>query len=274
MSVLFAVFIGIIQGLAEFLPVSSSGHLNIIQNIFGIENVETNYFSFDILLHLATLIAVFIVFRHEILKLIIAFFTLVKKLFTGKLRKINTDERMVVMLVIATLPLGAAVFIKDYIEAIGGYTKIVGAILIFNGVMLFVSDLLAKGGKNAENAEYSDSLVVGVCQVAALLPGLSRSGTTITAGLARGFDREYAVKFSFLLSIPAVLGANIMNIPELMHTPVPQSDLSAYFFGMLAALVTGIIAMKLLVYIAKRSNFRVFAIYCAVVGTLAVIFGK
>jgi Uncharacterized bacitracin resistance protein len=273
MSVLFAVFIGIIQGLTEFLPVSSSGHLCLMQNIFGMEDVETSYFTFDILLHFATLIAVFIVYRRDILNIIIAFFTLIKKAVQGKLKEINPDERMVVMIIIGTLPLFAALLVKDYVQVLYGYTKIIGGILIFNGLILFLSDYFAHGKKDASNAKIKDSVIVGLCQMCALLPGLSRSGSTITGGLVSGFKREYAVKFSFLLSIPAVLGANILNIPDMIENPVPQSDLPAYFFGMLAALITGIIAMKLLIYISKRSNFRVFAIYCAVVGTLAVIFG-
>lgn len=273
MSVLFAVVIGMIQGLTEFLPVSSSGHLSIMQNVFGMEDVETSYFTFDILLHLATLIAVFIVFRRDILALIAAFFTLLKKTVTGKLREINTDERMVVMVVIATLPLFAGLLVKDSVAGLYGYTKAVGAILIFNGLVLFISDFLARGEKDASDAKYTDSLIVGLCQLCALLPGLSRSGSTITGGLLCGFKRDYAVKFSFILSIPAVIGANILSIPDIIENPVPQSDIFAYLCGMAAALLTGIAAMKLLLYISKKSNFRVFAVYCVIIGTLALIFG-
>lgn len=273
MSVLFAIFIGIIQGLTEFLPVSSSGHLSIMQNMFGMEDVETSYFTFDILLHLATLIAVFIVFRRDIANLIVAFFTLIKKAATKRLREITPDERMVVMVVIATLPLVAAVFVKDYVEVLYGYTKAIGAILIFNGLVLFISDFLAKGNKDSSNSKFTDSLIVGLCQVCALLPGLSRSGSTITGGLLCGFKRDYAVKFSFIMSIPAIIGANILSVPDIIDKPIPQSDIFAYICGMAAALLTGIAAMKLLMYISKKSNFRVFSIYCVILGTIALIFG-
>lgn len=273
MSIFFAVVIGIIQGLTEFLPVSSSGHLSIFQNMFGLEDVETTYFTFDILLHLSTLIAVFVVFRRDILNLIIAFFTLLKKAVKGKLKEITPDERMVIMVVVATLPLFIALLVKDYVEALYGYTKVIGAILIFNGLVLFISDFFARGDKDASNAKITDSIAVGLCQMCALLPGLSRSGSTITGGLLCGFKRDYAVKFSFILSIPAVIGANVLSIPDILENPVPQSDLLAYFCGMLTALVMGIFAMKLLLYISKRSNFRIFAVYCVIVGTLALIFG-
>lgn len=273
MSVLFAIFIGIIQGITEFLPISSSGHLSIMQNIFGMEDVETNYFTFDILLHLATLIAVFIVFRRDIANMIVAFFTLIKKAATRKLHEITPDERMVVMVVIATLPLVAAVFVKDYVEILYGYTKAIGAILIFNGLVLFISDYLARGKKDSSNAKFTDALVVGLCQMCALLPGLSRSGSTITGGLLCGFKRDYAVKFSFIMSIPAIIGANILSIPDMIENPIPQSDMFAYICGMAAALVTGIAAMKLLMYISKKSNFRIFSVYCVIVGIVALIFG-
>ena len=273
MSVLFAILVGIIQGLTEFLPISSSGHLCIMQNMFGMEDVETNYFVFDILLHLATLIAVCIVFWRDILNLIRAFFSLLRKATSHRLHELDPDERMVIMLIVATLPLVAAVFLKDYVEIIYGYTKAIGAFLIFNGLVLFISDFLARGDKGAENAKYSDALVVGLCQLCALLPGLSRSGSTITGGLLCGFRRDYAVKFSFILSIPAIIGANILAVPELFETPVPKSDIFAYICGMAAALLTGIAAMKLLMYISKKSNFRVFSIYCVIVGALAMIFG-
>jgi undecaprenyl-diphosphatase len=273
MSVLFAILIGIIQGVTEFLPISSSGHLCIMQNMFGMEDVETNYFTFDILLHLATLIAVFIVFRRDIANMIVAFFTLIKKAATRRLREITPDERMLVMVALATVPLVVAVFVKDYVEILYGYTKAIGAILIFNGLVLFLSDFLARGNKDANNASYFDALVVGLCQLCALLPGLSRSGSTITGGLLCGFKREYAVKFSFIMSIPAIVGANILSIPDMLENPVPQSDIFAYICGMAAALVTGIAAMKLLMYISKKSNFSIFSVYCVIVGTLALIFG-
>lgn len=275
LSLLFALFIGIIQGLTEFLPVSSSGHLSIMQNIFGLQDVETSYFTFDILLHLSTLVAVFIVFHKDIFDLIKAFFTLCRKLFKGKFRlsEYDKNERFVVMILIATLPLVFVLFFRDGVAMLYKNTKLIGCVLIINALMLYVSDTLAKGGKDIAETKPVNALIVGLCQLLAITPGLSRSGSTITGGLTQGFSREYAVKFSFILSIPAILGANILEIPEILANPVPSGDILPYAVGMVAALLTGIAAMKLLQYISRNSNFRIFSYYCAIVGILAIIFG-
>jgi len=273
MSVLSAIFYGIIQGLTEFLPVSSSGHLAIAHGIFG-TGEGSERFTFDILLHLATLVAVFIVYWRDILPLVPACFRVIGKVFRGKLRLSDYDEheRLFVYLVIATLPLVAAVFLNDKVELIGCYPKIVGGILILNGAVLYLSDRIGKGDRSLDNMKPKNALAVGLCQLCAIVPGLSRSGSTITGGRLCGFTREFAVKFSFILSIPAILGANLFEIPEMMNHPVPSSDIPAYALGMLAAALTGIAAMKLLSFVSKKSNFRLFSIYCVVVGVIAVVF--
>ena len=275
MSILLALLYGIIQGITEFLPVSSSGHLAIAQNIFNMENVEASYFSFDILLHLATLVAVFIVFYKDIFSLIPAFFTMLGKVFKGKfkLSEYTDTERFVIYVIIATLPLALIVPFKDYIDLIGNHTKIVGIILLFNSVMLFVSDKLTKSNVTLENAKPRNALLVGLCQMLAVLPGLSRSGSTITGGLLQGFDRSFAVKFSFILSIPAILGANLLSVTDAFANPIPSSDIPAYIVGFVAAALTGIAAMKLLMYISKKNNFRIFSYYCFAAGLVAIIFG-
>lgn len=272
LSLLFAIFYGIIQGITEFLPVSSSGHLAIMQRFFGMQDVETNYFSFGVLLHLATLVAVFIVYWRDILPLIPAFFTMIGKLFKGRFKEFNDNEKFVMYIIIATLPLLPAVLFKDYVEILFSYTKIIGAILIFNAIVLFVSDKLARGGKTITEATPRNAIVVGLCQMCAIIPGLSRSGSTITGGLTQGFDREFAVKFSFILSIPAILGANILEIPQMFQTAVPSDDIIKYAAGMIAALIAGIAAMKLLAYISRKSNFRIFSYYCFIIGLITLIF--
>ena len=275
MSIVSAILYGIIQGLAEFLPISSSGHLAIAHGLFGAANLDTDYFTFDILLHLATLVAVLIVYYKDIFPLIPAFFRVIGKIFRGRFRLSECDasEKMLVYLIIATIPLVAAVFLNDKVEALSQYVKVVGAILILNGVVLFLSDRISKGNKELADVKPRNALAVGLCQLCAILPGLSRSGSTITGGRLCGFTREFVVKFSFILSIPAILGANIFKIPDLIENPIPAAELPAYGLGMLAAAVTGILAMKLLAYISKKSNFRIFSLYCVIVGAVAVIFG-
>lgn len=275
MNILSAILYGIIQGLTEFLPVSSSGHLAIAGAILGKGDIEADNFTFFILLHLATLVAVLIVYAKDVFPLIPAFFRLVRKLFRGKHRLSDFDEceRMVIFVLIATLPLIAAVFINDYVEAISSYVKIVGGILIFNGIVLFLSDRISAGNKELGEVKPKNALAVGLCQLLAIFPGLSRSGSTITGGRLCGFSREFAVKFSFILSIPAIIGANVFKIPDMVNNPVPASDIPAYAIGMLVAALTGVAAMKLLAYISKKSDFKIFSVYCATVGILAVIFG-
>ncbi len=275
MKIWFALICGLIQGLAEFLPISSSGHLSLFQNFFGMQDVETNYFTFDIILHLATLIAVFIVYYKDIFPLVPAFFRVIKKLFQRKFKLADYDknERMVIMVIIATIPLAIALFINDYLEVVKSSSVIIGCILIVNASILFISDKLARGGVNQENAKPRNAIVVGFCQLLATLPGLSRSGSTITGGLTQGFDREFAVKFSFIMSIPAILGANLMNVFDIAENPIPQSDILPIALGAVVALLSGIAAMKLLIYISRKSNFRIFSYYCFAVGTLAIILG-
>ncbi len=282
-----ALFYGIIQGLAEFLPISSSGHLALFQSLFNIGDTE-GLFTFNILLHFGTLMAVLVMYRKDIFPLIPAFFTLCGKLFKGQLivRESGTDgkkgaltlnatlsERLVILVIIATLPLVLTFFYKDYVEMLNAYPKVIGGILIFNGVVLFVSDRLAKMGKELSASTPADALFVGLLQAVAVVPGLSRSGTTITAGLLRGFDRQFAVKFSFILSIPTILAACVLEIPEVIENPIPTTDILPYILGMVTAALVGFAAMKLLTYISKRSNFTVFSFYCWAVGILAVVLG-
>lgn len=275
MSIVSAVLLGIIQGLTEFLPVSSSGHLALAHHFFPGADLGEGALTFDILLHLATLVAVFIVFHRDIFPMVPAFFRLIGKACRGKRRLTDYDdsERMVLFLLIATLPLVLAVLIDDRVNALSSYVRVVGGILILNGLVLFLSDRIAKGQRTVSDIRPKHAFTVGLCQLCAILPGLSRSGSTITGGRLCGFSREFAVKFSFILSIPAILGANVLQIPALITAPVPSTDIPAYLLGMLAAAVTGILAMKLLTYLSRKADFSVFSVYCVIVGLTAVIFG-
>ncbi len=274
MKLWFAIFLGIVQGITEFLPVSSSGHLSIFQNVFGMTNIEKNHMFFDVLLHLGTLISVCIAYRSDIADLI--------RVFTGSFRKSGSRggaekskarpaARLMVLLIVATLPLLAAVFLKDYVEKLFDNTIFVGIALIVTGLLLFASDRAARGSKNEKNATVTNAFFVGVMQAVAIVPGLSRSGSTISAGIFQGFDREFAVKFSFLMSIPAILGANILSLFDAMADGINLSLLPVYLAGVAAAAISGYFAIKLVRYIAKRERFGAFAYYCWAVGILAIV---
>ena len=267
---LFAIISGIIQGLAEFLPISSSGHLSLFQNFFGMDEIPM---TFDIMLHLGTLAAVFIVYHKDIFPLVPAFFTMLGKVFKGKfkLSEATIHERFVLMVLIATVPLVLIVPFTDYIDLVGQTSWAIGCILIFNGIMLFVSDKLSSGKVNEENVKPRNALITGLFQMCATLPGLSRSGSTITGGLTQGFNREYAVKFSFIMSIPAILGAAVTDIPDVMNGAIEKAHILPFIVGTLVAFASGIAAMKLLIYISRKSNFRIFSVYCLIVGALIVV---
>lgn len=273
MGILEAVIYGIIQGIAEFLPVSSSGHLALAQNFFGTETADN--FAFNIALHFATLISVCIVFRKDVWALIKGFFTLIKKLFTGKIKQgLDEGERLFLMLCVATLPLiPIKLFgLDDKVELLSKYSYIIGILLIINGCMLFFSDRLSKGKISVSEGGFLRPLGIGIVQaVFGILPGISRSGSTITGGRIFGYSREDAVRFSFLMSIPAILGACVTEIPDLVTNGIDTEFLVPVLVGSLTAAVVGFFAIKLLQYITKNKSFTFFAFYCVAVGAAAII---
>lgn len=276
MKLLYSIILGIIQGLGEFLPISSSGHLALAQELLGLEVAENNL-AFNVLLHLGTLLAVFIIYYKDIWEMVKAFFSLLNKVFHGnfKLSEYTVHERFVILLLIAVIPLVPAALLSDYVELISSMPTVVGAILILNGFLLFFSDKFAKGDKAMEDATPMNALAVGLCQVVAILPGLSRSGSTITGGLTQGFSRPLAVKFSFILSIPAILGAAVLELPDLVKETA-QGGVSGtlwltYLAGALAAMLVGILAIKLVSWISEHATFKGFSYYCFTVGTVAIV---
>lgn len=273
MGFLSSIFLGLVQGIAEFLPISSSGHLSLFQHFFGL--AEAGLF-FDVLLHLGTLIAIFVYYWRDIVNLVKAFLRLVTGLFSKKkkgARKGRKDPgaRMILMLIVATLPLFVILPIKDKVESLYSNTIFVGCALIVTGCILFFSDRMAKGKKTVRSATLLDALLVGVGQAVAVVPGLSRSGTTISAGMLRGFSRKFAVRFSFLLSVPAVLGANIISIGDAVAAGIDTSLLPAYIAGTVVAAVSGYFAIRLVNSLADKGKFGSFAYYCWGIGAAAVI---
>ncbi len=276
MTIWLAMLLGLVQGVAEFLPISSSGHLAIIQNLFGLKNVEQEYVLFDVLLHLGTLVAVFIVYRREIWEMILAFIALFKKKPAaaqqpaGAARQ-NPSARLILLLIVATLPLVLILPVNQYIEKLFYSLTFVGIALIVTGVLLFLSDRVRQGGKTEKNATVKDAVIVGLAQAVATLPGVSRSGTTITVGLFQGFERSFAVRFSFLLSIPAVLGANILSLIGALKESFDTSLLPAYLAGVVVAMVSGYFSMRFLKRIVEKNHFGRFAYYCWGIGAVAVV---
>ena len=272
MSIIEALICGIVQGLTEFLPVSSSGHLAIFHSLLGMSDISNNV-TFDIMLHLATLCAVFCVYYEDIFKLIPAFFTMSGKFLRGRIKDFSPNERFAAYIVLATIPLAGALIISDAAENVASNVRAVGVILIINGVLLVLGDKVGKKNKTADRLGVGGALGVGTFQLAAVLPGLSRSGSTITGGMMFGLGREEAVKFSFILSIPAIIGANVKKVPQMFSSGVDRASAAVYAVGMFAAAITGFAALKLIKYIANKKSFGIFAYYCFAAGLAAVIFG-
>lgn len=270
MKLWFAIFLGLVQGATEFLPVSSSGHLSIFQNVFGMENMEQSHLFFDVLLHLGTLVSVCIVYRKDIAGLIKAFFSLFRRGESGAVKH-RSSIRFLFLIIVATLPLVVVVFVKEYVEKLYYNITFIGLALIVTGLLLFISDRVIKGKKNEKNATMLNAMFVGIAQAIAIVPGLSRSGTTITAGLFQGFDREFAVRFSFIMSIPAILGANILSLVEALKAGIDTSLLPVYLAGVAAATVSGLVAIKIVKLISQKDRFGSFAYYCWTVGLLVII---
>ena len=274
MTIPEAMLLGLVQGITEFLPVSSSGHLSIFQNFFGMTTAEDANLFFDVLLHLGTLVSVCAVYRRDIAAIIrdcAAFVRASGHPVPGQEHRRYPGARLLLMIVLATLPLALVLPIKDYVERLYYSTVFIGVALILTGAMLYVSDRMPRGRKTAKNMGVWDALLVGVCQAVATVPGLSRSGTTITAGISAGLERQFAVKFSFLISIPAILGANLLSLFDALGDGVDWSLLPAYLLGMVTAMVVGYFAIWLVRYIVQKGKFGWFAYYCVGVGILTII---
>ncbi len=272
MSLLSSVILGFIQGAAEFLPISSSGHLAIAEQLLGMQGVSDIPEFFDVLLHLGTLVAVFIAYWSEIRELIVEFFSSIGDLARGrKLTPRVPARRMILLVIVGTLPLFAVLPIKDLVEGLANNMYFVGGALIFTGCLLFMSDRVRRGRKSEGSAGYLDALIVGVAQAVATCPGISRSGMTITAGCFVGFERSFAVRYSFIMSIPAILGANILSIKDALESNIDTSAIPVYLAGMAVSAIVGYVCIRLLKMIAASGRFGAFAYYCWGVGALTLI---
>ena len=272
MSLLHAVILGLIQGIAEFLPVSSSGHLAIAEHLLGMSGASEIPEFFDVLLHLGTLIAVFAAYWEDIRDMVVEFFCGARDLVRHATpTPVPPARRMIVLIIVGTLPLFAVLPIKDMVEGLANNMYFVAGALLVTGCLLFVSDRVKKGRKTEKNATLVDVLLVGVAQAIATCPGISRSGTTITAGCFVGFERKFAVRYSFLMSIPAILGANILALKDALGADIILSEIPVYLAGVAVSAIVGYACIRLLKMIAAKGKFGAFAYYCWAVGALTLI---
>ena len=271
MTFWMAVVLGIVQGVAEFLPISSSGPLSLLQHFFGLEEPDALY---NILLHFATLIAVCVVYWRDVVDMIVEFFRGIAALFSRQEGSGRPPEgrRLVLLVILGTLPLFAVLPFDDVVEALGANPVFVSLMLLLTGCILFLSDRYGGGRKNGRTATVKDVLLVGLAQGMATIPGLSRSGTTISAGMALGFDRNFAVRYSFLLSLPAVFGATLLKVVKVVKAGTFDTELlPMYLAGMVVAGVVGYLSISLVKLLASKGKFGAFAYYCWVVGIAALV---
>lgn len=272
MSLLSSILLGFIQGLTEFLPVSSSGHLAIAEHLLGMSGASDIPEFFDVLLHLGTLVAVFVAYWAEVRDMVLEFFRGAKDLAHGTTpTPIPPARRMILLIIVGTLPLFVVLPIKDLVEGLADNMYFVGGALLVTGCLLFASDRVRKGHKSERSARIQDVLVVGLAQAIATCPGISRSGTTITAGCFVGFDRKFAVRYSFLMSIPAILGANILSLKDAVSAGIIWADVPVYLVGVVVAAGVGYVCIRLLKMIAEKGKFGFFAYYCWAAGVVTLI---
>ncbi len=285
MSVFQSIFLGIVQGITEFLPVSSSGHLAILQQVFHIDTDGS--MLFDILLHLGTLLAIFVVYHRDIWKMICEAVFMIGDVFVNlrifmlnrihktrlKYRRIihNSYRSFVLLIVISTIPTALIGFLgRDIVSACANTLLIPGICLLITAVLLLMADTVPDGRKLPRDVRWWEALIIGAAQGLATLPGLSRSGTTIAVCLLLGIDRRFAVKYSFILSIPAVLGAAVLEVGKAASEPFMASQFGIYLVGMVFAAVVGYICMKTMIAVVRNKKFSYFSVYCAIVGAFAI----
>jgi undecaprenyl-diphosphatase len=259
LTVFDAVFLGIVQGLTEFLPVSSSGHLVILQTLLGFREPML---AFDIMVHLGTLFAVITFFRRY-------FAGMIASIFVPRLRR-SEEWNLLKMVIIGTIPTAfiGAVF-KDPLEELFGSPTAVGFFWLMTGLLLFMADRWLWNGKDLSRGTPQDALAVGFFQGLAIIPGISRSGATISMGIFRQFSGANAARFSFILSVPAVFGASLLEARKI--TEVKTSELGIYAVGFVASAVVGYLAIALLIRLLKARRLAIFSYYCLAAGVITLL---
>lgn len=275
MTIFEAIVQGIIQGITEFLPVSSSGHIALFQHFSP--NMEGSGATFVMaLLHLGTLVAVFIAFHETIWKLIKEAFRMLGDLFTLKfsLKNMNDERKMIMMFIVASIPLAVIYPFKSIYDSIvqAGSLIFLGCCFLFTSIVLFISDRKDNGTKGIKEMTYKNALFIGLFQSIALLPGVSRSGSTIGSSLISGFSKEFAVQFSFILGIPAIFAGSLVEIKDALEVGATV-EILPMLIGFVVAAVVGFLSIKMIDYLVKKDKYKIFAIYTLVIGVITVGLG-
>ena len=283
MEFLKAIALGAVQGATEFLPISSSGHLSILQHFMHLSGEGS--LALTVFLHIGTLIAVIAVYYKTFWDMIKEIGLAIKDLFTGKIKGTKTENRHLLYmfiisclpLLLVVLPIGHDMKLKDLADKLAGDGDIVveGVMLLITAALLLGATYVAKKKKDArDRVEAKDAILVGVAQLfAAILPGISRSGSTISTGMLCGVDKNYMVRYSFVLGTPAVLAASLFEIKDVLEGGAIALDIGPVIVGIIVAAVVGVASIKLLEMLVKTDKFKIFGYYCLVVGLVVMILG-
>lgn len=267
MGYIEAIVLGLVQGLSEFLPISSSGHLALLQNLFEINEDKVIFFA--VLLHIGTLVSIFVVYHKDIYALIKELFLLFKDLFTGK--GLRIEERPIrklgIMIIVSSIPTAImGLLFSDYIDKIFGSLTVIAICWIITGFILLFSEKLKNNKKEIEGMKYRNAIFIGICQGLAIMPGISRSGSTIVGSLVTGLKREFAVEFAFLISIPAILGSAILEFPKAIKAGIEPSTIGPMIVGFLVAAISGYFAITTMIKIVSKHKMRYFSYYVWIIG--------
>lgn len=267
MGYIEAIVLGLVQGLSEFLPISSSGHLALLQNLFEINEDKVIFFA--VLLHIGTLVSIFVVYHKDIYALIKELFLLFKDIFTGK--GLRIEERPIrklgIMIIVSSIPTAImGLLFSDYIDKIFGSLTVIAICWIITGFILLFSEKLKNNKKEIEGMKYRNAIFIGICQGLAIMPGISRSGSTIVGSLVTGLKREFAVEFAFLISIPAILGSAILEFPKAIKAGIEPSTIGPMIVGFLVAAISGYFAITTMIKIVSKHKMRYFSYYVWIIG--------
>jgi len=268
-----AIILGLVQGLAEFLPISSSGHLALLQYFFGIKGDDV--VTFAVLLHLGTLVSVFIVYWEDIWALIKELGATFKDVFTGKGLRVNANptRRLGFMIIVATIPTGIiGILGNDLFTSMYSSLISIGIGLLFTGTILILAEKLGAGRKTVKEMKFRDAFIVGMMQGVAIAPGVSRSGSTLVGGLSTGLNREFAVKFAFLISIPSILGSAVLEVPDMLSEGVDMAMMMPILAGVIVSAISGLVAIKAMIKLVTGKKLYYFSYYTWIVGIAVILY--
>lgn len=274
LSMFQSVILGLVQGLGEFLPISSSGHLALLQYFFDIKGDSVLFFT--VMLHLGTLISVFIIYWKDIVELIKELGAVIKDIFTGKGLRVNANptRKLGFLIIVATIPTALiGLLFNDMFEGFYGSLLAIGIGLLFTGTILMIGEKMSGGKRMATEMPFRSAVFVGIMQGIAITPGVSRSGSTLFGGLVTRLNREFAVKFAFLISIPSILGSVVLELPKAVSQGLDMSLVFPMLVGMAVAAISGLVAIKTMIKLVSNKKLSVFSFYTWILGAFVIIYG-